>query len=63
MSPRKPTVDDLDDTDDEDGVVTDDKQQDSDLKLRPVTPDEADLGGAGDQDDGEADSDATGHRG
>ena len=38
MSPRKPTVDDLDDTDDEDGIVTDDKQQDRDLKLRPVTP-------------------------
>jgi hypothetical protein len=63
MSPRKPTVDDLDDTDDEDGVVADDKQQNRDIKLHPVEADDADLGGAGDQGEGEADSDATGHRG
>jgi hypothetical protein len=63
MSPRTPTIDGLDDTDDDDGVVADDHQQDSDLKLHRVDEDEADLGGAGDQDDGEADDDATGHRG
>jgi hypothetical protein len=45
MSPRKPTVDDLDDTDDQDGIQEDEKRQDSDLKLRPRTPDEVDLGG------------------
>ncbi|NUS56479.1 MAG: hypothetical protein HOV66_16740 [Streptomycetaceae bacterium] len=45
MSPRKPTVDDLDDTDDQDGIQEDEKRQDSDLKLRPRKPDEVDLGG------------------
>ena len=63
MSPRKPTIDNLDDTDDEDGVVADDRQQDNDLKLHRVEADEADLGGTGDQEDGVADDDATGHRG
>jgi hypothetical protein len=62
MSPRKPTIDGLDDTDDQDGILEDDQQQDSDLKLHRVEPDEADLGGTGaDQADG-ADDDATGRR-
>jgi hypothetical protein len=67
MSPRKPTVDDLDDTDDQDGILKDDKQQGSDLKLHRVDADQADLGGTGtgeeQETDGEADNDATGHRG
>jgi hypothetical protein len=67
MSPRKPTVDDLDDTDDQDGVLADDKQQNADLKLRRVDAGQADLGGtgAGEEDgtDGDADNDATGYRG
>jgi len=45
MSPRKPTVDDLDDTDDQDGIQGDEKRQDNDLKLRPRSADEVDLGG------------------
>jgi hypothetical protein len=67
MSPRKRTVDDLDDTDDQDGIVQDDREQDADLKLHLVDADEADLGGTGagkeDDTDQEADNDATGHRG
>jgi len=53
MSPRKPTVDDLDDTDDQDGIQEDEKRQDSDLKLRPRTPDEVDLGGVDERDEPE----------
>lgn len=33
MSPRKPTIDDLDDIDDEDGVVEDERAQATDLDL------------------------------
>jgi hypothetical protein len=33
MSPRKPTIDDLDDIDDEDGVVEEEKAQETDLDL------------------------------
>jgi hypothetical protein len=33
MSPRKPTIDDLDDVDDEDGVLEDEKAQETDLDL------------------------------
>jgi hypothetical protein len=45
MSPRKPTIDDLDDTDDQDGIQEDEKRQDTDLKLRRRHPDDVDLGG------------------
>jgi hypothetical protein len=33
MSPRKPTIDDLDDVDDEDGVLEEEKMQETDLDL------------------------------
>jgi hypothetical protein len=33
MSPRKPTIDDLDDVDDEDGVLEEEKAQETDLDL------------------------------
>ena len=33
MSPRKPTIDDLDDIDDEDGVLEEEKAQETDLDL------------------------------
>jgi hypothetical protein len=33
MSPRKPTIDDLDDVDDEDGVLEDEAAQETDLDL------------------------------
>jgi hypothetical protein len=33
MSPRKPTIDDLDDIDDEDGVLEEEKVQETDLDL------------------------------
>jgi hypothetical protein len=33
MSPRKPTIDDLDDVDDEDGVLEDELAQETDLDL------------------------------
>jgi hypothetical protein len=33
MSPRKPTIDGLDDTDDEDGVLEEEAAQDTDLTL------------------------------
>jgi hypothetical protein len=52
MSPRKPTVDDLDDTDDQDGIQEDEKRQDSDLKLRRRKADEVDLGGVEEPGDG-----------
>jgi hypothetical protein len=45
MSPRKPTIDDLDDTDDQDGIQEDEKRQDTDLKLKRRHPDDVDLGG------------------
>ena len=51
MSPRKPTIDDLDDTDDQDGILEDEKRRNSDLKLRPRKPDEVDLGGVDEGDD------------
>jgi hypothetical protein len=47
MSPRKPTVDDQDDTDDQDGTLEDEKREESDLKLRRRNPDDVALGGAG----------------
>jgi hypothetical protein len=36
MSPRKPTIDDLDDIDDEDGVLEEEKAQETDLDLTIV---------------------------
>ena len=33
MSPRKPTIDDLDDVDDEDGVLEEEAAQETDLDL------------------------------
>jgi hypothetical protein len=33
MSPRKPTIDDVDDIDDEDGVLEEEKAQETDLDL------------------------------
>lgn len=40
MSSRKPTVDDLDDTDDEDGILEEEIDQDSDLTLVVETAEE-----------------------
>jgi len=44
MSSRKPTVDDLDDIDDEDGAVEDESSQETDLTLVVESADEAILG-------------------
>lgn len=41
---RKPTVDDLDDVDDEDGAVEDEKSQETDLTLIVQTTDEVLMG-------------------
>jgi hypothetical protein len=46
MSPRKPTVDDLDDVDDEDGVLEEERAEETDLDLTVHTETEAGLGGA-----------------
>jgi hypothetical protein len=45
MSPRKPTVDGLDDVDDEDGTLEEDRASESDLKLKVRDESEAGLGG------------------
>ena len=45
MSPRKPTVDDLDDVDDEDGALEEEVAAESDLDLRVHDEGEAGLGG------------------
>jgi hypothetical protein len=45
MSPRKPTVDDVDDVDDEDGTLEEDRTSESDLKLTVRDESEAGLGG------------------
>jgi hypothetical protein len=45
MSPRKPTVDDLDDVDDEDGVLEEEQAEETDLDLTMHTEDDAGLGG------------------
>jgi hypothetical protein len=44
MSSRKPTVDDLDDTDDEDGAVEEEIAEENDLTLRVETTDELMMG-------------------
>jgi hypothetical protein len=45
MSSRKPTVDGLDDTDDEDGVVEEENAEENDLTLVVETVDEVMMGG------------------
>ena len=45
MSPRKPTVDDLDDVDDEDGVVEQEVAEPGDLSLKVRGSDDVGLGG------------------
>ena len=51
MSPRKPTVDDLDDVDDEDGVLEQEAAEPRDLKLNLRREEDVGLGGeaAGDE--------------
>jgi hypothetical protein len=44
MSSRKPTVDDLDDIDDEDGTVEDESSQETDLTLVVESAEEAIMG-------------------
>ena len=44
MSPRKPTIDGLDDTDDEDGVLEEEAREDTDLKLHEEDEDRVGLG-------------------
>ena len=53
MSPRKQTVDQQDDVDDEDGTVEEESRRQTDLKLRRRRADEVALGGtsAPDQDE------------
>ena len=55
MSSRKPTVDGLDDVDDEDGVVEDESSEESDLTLQVESADDAILG-----EDSSFESDARG---
>jgi hypothetical protein len=45
MSPRKPTVDDLDDVDDEDGTLEEEVSAQSDLDLTDRDESDAGLGG------------------
>ncbi|HEX2249560.1 MAG TPA: hypothetical protein VHH32_04380 [Gemmatimonadales bacterium] len=45
MSPRKPTVDDLDDIDDEDGALEEESAEESDLDLTIHEEQDAALGG------------------
>ncbi|HET6580122.1 MAG TPA: hypothetical protein VFG66_17505 [Gemmatimonadales bacterium] len=45
MSPRKPTIDDTDDVDDEDGELVEDVNRETDLTLRPEDADDVGLGG------------------
>ncbi len=45
MSSRKPTVDGLDDIDDEDGVVEEEMSEETDLTLEVESAEEAILGG------------------
>jgi hypothetical protein len=48
MSPRKPTIDDLDDIDDEDGVLEDEAEEENDLTLLAEDEEDVGLGGAPD---------------
>ena len=45
MSPRKPTVDDLDDVDDEDGVLEEEQAEETDLDITVRDENEVGLGG------------------
>jgi hypothetical protein len=45
MSPRKPTVDDLDDVDDEDGAVEEELSEETDLDVEVHDEQDAGLGG------------------
>ena len=45
MSPRKPTIDDLDDIDDEDGVLEEEAAEETDLTLHDEGEDAVGLGG------------------
>jgi hypothetical protein len=45
MSPRKPTIDDMDDVDDEDGVLEEELAEETDLDLTVKQEDQAGLGG------------------
>jgi hypothetical protein len=45
MSPRKPTIDGLDDVDDEDGVLEEEEAEPTDLELTVRNEEEAGLGG------------------
>jgi hypothetical protein len=45
MSPRKPTIDDVDDVDDEDGVLEEEAAEETDLDLTVQQADQAGLGG------------------
>jgi hypothetical protein len=45
MSPRKPTIDDLDDIDDEDGIVEQEAAEETDLTLHEEGEDAVGLGG------------------
>jgi hypothetical protein len=44
MTPRKPTVDDLDDSDDEDGTLEEETRVDTDLTLHEVNENAVGLG-------------------
>jgi hypothetical protein len=48
MSPRKPTIDDQDDIDDEDGVLEEEIAEETDLTLHDEDEDAVGLGGTGD---------------
>ena len=43
MSPRKPTIDDVDDIDDEDGVLEEEVREETDLTLHEKDPDSVGL--------------------
>jgi hypothetical protein len=45
MSPRKPTIDGLDDVDDEDGLVEDEAREETDLSLDQHDAEDVGLGG------------------
>jgi hypothetical protein len=51
MSPRKPTIDDQDDIDDEDGVLEKELGEETDLTLHDEDEDAAALGGNGTAED------------
>ena len=54
MSPRKPTIDDQDDIDDEDGILEEETAEETDLTLHDEGEDAVALGGNSGADAGEA---------